>query len=62
MGVFKDPATFVVGDIIKNVPGTPYSGSPIISVEGIGSGQTQVAFQNGEIVEFFNGVQHEMKE
>lgn len=61
MGV-KDPQQFEVGDIIKNVPGTPYSGSKITQVEGMGDGRTQVAFANGELVEFFNGIQHEMKE
>ena len=58
----KDPQQFQPGDIIKNVSTTPYSGSKITKVEGIGEGQTQVTFENGEIVEFFNGVQHEMQE
>lgn len=58
----KIPQEFQVGDTIKNQAGTPYSGSPITSVEGIGNGQTQVSFENGEIVEFFNGIEHEMQE
>lgn len=58
----KMPQEFQVGDVIKNERGTPYSGSPITSVAGIGQGRTQVHFENGEIVEFFNGVQHQMEE
>ena len=58
----KDPQEFEIGDVIKNSPYTPYSGSPIVKVEGMGEGQTQVTFRNGEVVEFFNGVQHEMQE
>lgn len=58
----KDPQQFEVGDTIKNVPGTPYSGSKIVEVEGMGDGRTQVAFENGELVEFYNGIQHEMQE
>lgn len=57
----KTPQEFIVGDVIANVPGTPYSGSPITKVEGMGDGRTQVSFQNGEVVEFFNGIQHIMK-
>lgn len=58
----KDPQQFAVGDVIKNVSTTPYSGSKITKVEGMGDGRTQVTFNNGELVEFFNGVQHEMQE
>ena len=61
--VSKDPAQFVVGDVIDpKFADTPYSGSPIIKVEGMGDGRTQVHFKNGELVEFFNGVQHEIQE
>jgi len=58
----KDPQQFAVGDVIKSTPGTPYSGSKITTVDGMGDGRTQVGFANGEIVEFYNGIQHEMKE
>ena len=58
----KTPEEFQVGDVIKNQPTNPYSGSPIVSVTGHGNHQTQVTFENGEIVEFFNGIQHEMQE
>lgn len=62
MTVVKTPQEFLVGDTIKHTPGTPYSGSLITNVEGMGEGRTQVTFENGELVEFFNGIQHEMKE
>ena len=57
----KDPQQFQVGDVIKNKSSTPYSGSPITSVEGIGNGQTEVKFENGQVLQFFNGFQHEME-
>lgn len=58
----KIPQEFKVGDTIKDTAGTPYSGSPITKLEGMGRGQTQVTFENGEIVEFFDGIQHQMEE
>lgn len=58
----KDPTDFEIGDVIKNSPGTPYSGSPITLVEPMEGGQTEVHFENGEVVHFFNGILHEMKE
>lgn len=61
--VLKDPGQFQVGDVISSkFAETPYSGSPIIKVEGMGDGRTQVRFKNGELVEFFNGVQHEIED
>jgi len=60
--IAKKPEEFEVGDVIKNVPGTPYSGSPITSVDDMGDGRTNVWFENGEEVQFFNGIYHEMKE
>lgn len=56
--IWKTPQEFVVGETIRNSRGTPYSGAPIVKVEGIGDGVTQVTFNNGEIVEFYNGIQH----
>lgn len=58
----KDPRDFNLGDVIKNSSGTPYSGSPVVAVKALADAQTQVTFENGEVVEFFNGVQHELEE
>lgn len=58
----KTPEEFEVGDVIQNDARTPYSGSAMMSVTDLGDGRTQVEFLNGEVVQFFNGVQHIMKE
>lgn len=58
----KEPQQFEVGDVIKNNANTPYSGSPITKVTDLRDGRTQALFKNGEIVEFFNEVPHEMQE
>lgn len=58
----KVPEQFKTGDVISNVRTTPYSGSPIIKAEDMGDERTQVTFENGEVVEFFNGIDHEMQE
>ena len=58
----KSPEQFEVGDILARNDRTPYSNSPVVSVEKYNSNQTKVAFQNGEVVEFFNGIQFELKE
>jgi hypothetical protein len=58
----KQPENFVPGDIIENVSTTPYSGSTILQTKSTGDTLTTVWFRNGEIVEFYNGIQHEMRE
>lgn len=58
----KTPEQFQPGDILVHNPGVPYTGSPVVSVEGFGQHQTQVVFANGEIVEFFNGIQHQVQD
>ena len=58
----KAPETFVPGDVIENVSTTPYSGSQITEVEELDDKRIRVWFANGEIVEFYNGIQHEMRE
>lgn len=58
----KLPEHFVEGDIIMPAKRLLYTGSPVTKVSNMGDGRTQVYFENGEIVEFFNGVLHEMKE
>lgn len=58
----KTPEEFQVGDTIAQNPNTRYSGSEITSVRDMQDGRTEVTFRNLEIVQFFNGVQHEMKE
>jgi hypothetical protein len=58
----KKPEEFEVGDVIKDVTTTPYSGSAMIRVTDMGDGRTEVGFANGEIVQFYNGVLHIMKE
>lgn len=58
----KKPEEFVPGDVIKNVSTTSYSGSAVASTKDLKDGRTQVSFANFEIVEFFNGIEHEMRE
>ena len=58
----KTPEQFVKGDIIMPAHRLLYTGSPVANVNNMGDGRTQVTFENGEIVEFFNGVLHEMTE
>lgn len=62
MTLFKTPLQFAVGDIIKDESGTQYSGSSIVSIKTLPNGQTQVGFRNGQLVEFFNGIKHQMQE
>jgi len=59
--VAKTPEEFEIGDVIKHQPGTRYSGSPITALEYLGVTQVRVTFENGEIVEFFRGIKHEMQ-
>jgi hypothetical protein len=58
----KTPEQFQLGDILVHNPGVPYTGSAVTSVKPFGPFQTQVEFANGEIVEFFNGIQHQVQD
>lgn len=60
----KIPEEFQVGDVIHEARKTPYSGSPMTKVENspFNQNQTRVYFENGEIVDFYNGVPHQMQE
>lgn len=58
----KTPEQFQPGDILVHSPGVPYTGSPVVSAQWYGPHKTQVTFENGEIVEFFNGIQHQVQD